>query len=344
MRGNRRKIGSLLVIFCLTLGLALPLAGCGKTEPVTKESYYFDTVCDITIYDMEGMSEDRAEKAIRGAFRQCSYYEDTLSKTVKGSDIWKINHAAGKPVRVSDVTLAVLRDGIRFGDLTKGTFDITVGKAEDLYDFHAEKHAVPTDRQLEQAVKYIDYRQIRISGNRVSMGTAKGEVDLGGIAKGYIADRVARYLKQKWKVSSGIISLGGNIVCIGSKNGESFNVGIDRPFSDRSEIVGYTKVKDATLVTSGVYERYFRKNGKLYHHILDPKTGRPVNTDILGVTIVAPDGRSANCDALATTCLILGKQDALRFMKKHFPSYKVLIVDRKYKVTKSKNMAFQPAE
>ena len=117
------------MIFCLTLGLALPLAGCGKTEPVTKESYYFDTVCDITIYDMEGMSEDRAEKAIRGAFRQCSYYEDTLSKTVKGSDIWKINHAAGKPVRVSDVTLEVLRDGIRFGDLTKGTFDITVGKA-----------------------------------------------------------------------------------------------------------------------------------------------------------------------------------------------------------------------
>ena len=335
--------GALLILF---VALAVMLSACGSgkkdvkevSDTVTKESYYFDTICRISVYDMKGMSEKAAEKAIDGAFSLCADYENLLSKTKKGSDIYRVNHAAGKPVKCDPETIRVIKKGLYYGKISGGDFDITIGKAEDLYNFHSENPTVPTKKQLQEAVRYVDYKQVRITGRRVRMTTAKGEIDLGGIAKGYIGDRVGEYLKKQG-VTSAIISLGGNIITVGGKGGSGFKIGIEKPFSDQSAIVGYTEVKDKTVVTSGIYERYFKKNGKLYHHILIPETGKPAVTDVQGVTITAADGHSADCDALATICLIKGRKKALSFVKKQ-KGYSALVIDDQGKISKTSNMDF----
>ncbi|MGN1382407.1 MAG: FAD:protein FMN transferase [Eubacterium sp.] len=338
-----KKLITVILTIVMTACIIIPQTACAPQKSSsdsvpshTKESYYFDTICKITIYSM---SKDKADDIIAKAFKRCSQYENILSKTKKGSDIWKINHAGGKPVQVHPITAQIINDGIKYGNETNGLFDITIGKAEDLYNWHAEKHKLPTDEQLKNAVKYVGYKQIHVNGNTVTMGTTEGEIDLGGIAKGWIADHIGDYL-QEMGVKSAIISLGGNIVCVGNKEGKPFQIGIEKPFSEMSEIVGSTRASNKTIVTSGIYERYFRKNGKLYHHILEPTTGRPADTDISGVTIMAEDGHSVDCDAMATTCLLMGRKKALKFIEKK-KGYECLIITRGGKIYKTSGFKFK---
>lgn len=286
-------------------------------EPVSRESFYFDTICMISVYGMEdadGMDADAWEEsaggAIADAFALCSEYEQLLSKTVEGSDVWNINHAEGQPVSCDARTLELIQKGMSYGGLSDGAFDITIGKAEDLWDFHSEEAKVPGKEELAEAVSHVDYTQIRVDedAGTVQLTDPEAEIDLGGIAKGYIADAVSEGLREDGVVSA-VISLGGNIVCIGEKTeGTPFRIGIETPYSDRTEIVGTAEGTDATFVTSGVYERYFTVDGQEYHHILDPETGYPAQTDVLGVTIEGTLGTSADCDALSTICLALGSE------------------------------------
>ncbi len=303
-------------------------AADADSQPVTKESFYFDTICQITVY---GMKEDdssesfssMAESAITDAFSLCSEYEKLLSKTVEGSDIWNINHAGGEPVSCDSRTIELIQRGIYYGDLSDGAFDITIGKAEDLWNFHAdstEAAALPDAEDLTEAISHVDYTCILVNEEEqtVQLTDPEAELDLGGIAKGYIADAVCRGLEDEG-VTSAIVSLGGNIECIGGKPettgfmaddavSTDFTIGIEMPYSDRTEIVGASGLQNGTMVTSGVYERYITVDGRQYHHILDVKTGYPVDTDVLGVTIKGDFGSSADCDALSTTCLILGSE------------------------------------
>ena len=344
MAQKKKIIGFVLAVSLFSLTL-LGITGCGSKsqDPVSKEGYYFDTICTISIYDMENMNESNANKVIEGALEECDKYEKILSKTKKHSDIYKINHAGGKPVSCHSDTIKVLKKGIHYGDVSRGTFDVTVGKAENLYNFHKEgKHRVPTAQQLADAVSHVNYKKIHIKGNDVSLGDPQMELDLGGVAKGYIGDRVGRWL-TKQGVTSAIISLGGNIICVGDKFGNPFTVGVEKPFSEQKDIVGTTKVKNKTVVTSGIYERYFKKDGELYHHILNPKTGLPAKTDVQGVTIVAKDGHSGDCDALATICLLLGKDKGLELIEGQ-KGYEALFITRDGKIFKTKNMEFEKEE
>lgn len=345
---------TILPLLAVQLGAAL-LTGCSAgpaaSDPVTKESFYFDTVCDITVYDMENMSRENAAEAIQNAFSECSRYENLLSKTKEDSDIWNINHAGGEPVECSIETIEVLEKGISYGDLSDGLFDITIGKAEDLWDFESDDPKVPDDDVLQEAMSHVNYENIIIDGNKVSLKDPEAEIDLGGIAKGYIADKIADYLRSE-NVTSAIISLGGNIECVGSKPGEKtlfqksessdFIIGIETPYSDRSEIVGSTPISDGTIVTSGVYERYFTADGKEYHHILDVNTGYPADSDILGVSIRADAGKSVDCDGLSTTCLILGVEKG-RELIESLDGFEALFIDRDSNITYTDGFEFTPA-
>lgn len=334
-----KKLISILLTVCLTVIMIIPQTACtANRDPVTKESFYFDTTCKISIYDMKDMDEEKAKDVISDAFQKCADYEALLSKTKEGSDIYRINHAGGKPVKCDPLTVKIIKKGIHYGDLSGGRFDITIGKAEDLWDFHSDKHHVPSEKSLKEAVRYVNYKQIHIHGNTVQMGTSKGEIDLGGIGKGYVGDLIAKYLKKRG-VTSAIISLGGNIICVGDKDGEDFVIGIEKPFSDMQEVVGSTPCSNGTVVTSGIYERYFKKNGKLYHHILDPKTGYPIDNDVSGVTITASAGHSGDSDCLSTICLILGTKKAKKFIEKQ-KGYEALFITRSGKITKTKGMEF----
>lgn len=326
-----KKFISAVCVIALTAVLIIPQTGCvGNVDKVEKESFYFDTTCKITIYDMKDMSQDNADNAIDKAFKQCVKYENLLSKTKKQSDIYKINHAGGAPVKCDPITIACIRDGLKYCKLSGGRFDITIGKVNDLWDFEGDNPKVPKASDIKAALKYVNYKQINISGNTVTMGTTKGEIDLGGIAKGYIADKISNYLKSIG-VTSAIVNLGGNIECVGDKDGKDFSIGIEKPYSDQSEIVGSTGVSNGTVVTSGVYERYFTYKGKKYHHILDVNTGYPVTTDVVGVSIKSKYGHSVDCDGLSTTCLILGEKKAKKLIES-LDGYEALFILKNDKV------------
>ena len=311
----------------LLASLLIMLAGCGGAgspapEPVMDDGYFLDTICSISIFrmaDADGnvkpaseMSEE-AQAAIDEAFELCKDLESKISRTRKDSDISNINNAKGDWVDVSEDTSELIRKGIEYSQLSDGSFDITVGGVTEQWDFHAPEGEaeIPDADALAEAVKHIDYRNIEVDGNRVRLTDPETKLDLGGIAKGYIGDRMTEVLESKGAVSA-VINLGGNVICIGGKTDEdNFAIGVETPFSDRSEIIGKIDARDKTLVTSGVYERQIEADGKKYHHILDTKTGWPVEADLDAVTLIADKGYSGDIDALSTICLIKGADGAM---------------------------------
>lgn len=334
-----KKISLAAILIALIAVLIIPQTGClGKTDPVSKDSFYFDTTCKITVYDMKDMSEDNANATIDKAFKQCAMYENLLSKTKKVSDIYKINHAGGDSVKCNKITVECIKQGLKYGKISGGRFDITIGKVDSLWDFEAENPKLPSKSAIKSAIRYVNYKQVHISGNTVTMGTTKGEIDLGGIAKGYIADKISKYLKSLG-VTSAVVNFGGNIECIGDKNGKDFSIGIEKPYSDQSEIVGSTSVSNGTVVTSGVYERYFTYKGKKYHHILDVNTGYPVSTDVVGVSIKSTYGHSADCDGLSTTCLLLGEKKGKKLIES-MKGYEALFILKNGETVKTSGFNF----
>lgn len=278
-----------------------------EVQPVEEEGYYLDTVCKISVYDMKGgLKEKKAKAAIDKGYDRCRELDKELSNTVDASDISRINNSGGQWTQVGDDALTVIKGGIKYGDLSNGAFDITIGTVADLWDYHAEHPKPPEQSKIDEALTHVNYKNIQINGNYVRLLDPKAKIDLGGIAKGYIADQVADAL-QEAGVTSAVINLGGNIVTIGSKpDGSDFVIGIEKPYSDRSEVIGKTQISSGTVVTSGVYERQFKYKGKVYHHILSSTTGYPVDTDLDSVTLMSTRGMSMDIDALSTICLIYG--------------------------------------
>ena len=324
---NKHAIIRRAGIAALAAAVSLCLAACGgaSAEPVSQDGYYLDTICSVSVYRMKdddgsvktasGM-EDEANAAIEASFGVCKELESLLSRTRGDSDVSRINEAKGEWTVVSDPTVEVIEKGIEYSELSGGDFDITVGGLTEQWDFHAAegKAKLPDEKALAEAAAHVDYRNIETDGNKVRLTDPESRLDLGGIAKGYIGDRMTEVLEQKGVVSA-TINLGGNVICIGSKaDGEDFVIGVEAPFSDRTEIIGKIRAKDKTLVTSGVYERRIEVGGKTYHHILDAKTGWPVKTDLDAVTLIADKGRSADIDALSTTCLIKGADEGKKFI------------------------------
>ena len=327
-----KKLSLIFVISSIAL-LAAILTSCGigrgglaGAEPVSKDGYYLDTICSVSIYRMtDGSGEvkdaadmrDEAEAAIDEAFSLCTELENKLSRTRGDSDVSRINSAGGGWTEVSADTIAVIRKGMEYSHLAGGAFDITIGGVTGLWDFHAaEGEAVlPDAKQLAEAVRHVNYRGIAIEGSSIRLTDTESRLDLGGIAKGCIGDRMTELLEDAGVVSA-TINLGGNVICIGGKTDEDdFVIGVEAPFSDRSEIIGKIKVRDKTLVTSGVYERMIEVDGKKYHHILDTKTGWPVKTDLDAVTLIAEKGRSGDIDALSTICLIKGSAEGKKLIE-----------------------------
>lgn len=316
---------------CLMLLLALVIitqTGCSSdsTEPVTGENYLLDTVCTISIYEMTGEDgspvtaasmQEEADQTIDEAFDLCAALDKTLSRTNDVSDISRVNNASGEWTEVSEDTLRLLHEGVHYSELSGGDFDITVGGVTDLWDFHAdpENAKLPDADDLAEAVSHVGYDKIEFDGNKVRLTDPETRIDLGGIAKGYIGDRMVDCLEERG-VTSGIVNLGGNVICIGGKSADDdFIIGVEAPFSDRTEIVGTVPARDKTLVTSGVYERKIEVDGKLYHHILSTKTGYSAETDLDAVTLTADKGHSMDIDALSTICLIKGYEGAKQLIE-----------------------------
>ena len=298
------------ITICIAILVSsLLFTGCHLVtkEPISKTGIYFDTVISIDIYDSNNTS------LLEQCFEYCKEFEETVSRTIETSEIYQINHANGNPVEVSDVTLELLKKGVEYGDLTNGKFDITIAPLSELWDFKNNTGTVPNEQDIKEALSHVNYKNIVIDGNMITLTDPKSAIDLGGIAKGYMADRLKEYL-TKQGVESALINLGGNILAVGSKpDGTPFHLGIQKPFDKQGVTITSVKTADSSVVSSGVYERYFKTDDALYHHILNSKTGFPYNNGLLGVTILSE--KSVDGDALSTSCFALGLEDGMKLIE-----------------------------
>lgn len=296
------------------LGLCLLLGGCAPSavqptvsEPKSQVGFYFDTVVTMTVY-----TED--EELLAQAQRECQRYDQLLSKTAEGSDVWKLNHSQGQRVAVSDETREILEKALEYSRISGGAFDVTIEPCVALWDFsEGSDKTLPDENALAQAAEKVGWQQVDINEEGVLLPEGV-TIDLGAIAKGYITDQIANLLRRGG-VESGYLNFGGNVVTIGSKpGGEPWNIGVRDPQTPGGqEIVGVVKARDQAVVTSGIYERGFDLDGVRYHHLLDPATGWPVQNELSGVTIVTADAFDA--DALSTTVFNLGLEKGLDFVE-----------------------------
>ena len=305
---NRRNIR--ITVFLLSVSVLLLSSGCQKNPSqmsISDVGFYFDTVVEIKLNGTED------ESILKECFDLMAEYESLLSRTREGSDVWKINHSAGTPVSVSEDTVSLIRLARKYYDLSDGAFDITIAPYVTLWDFQNNPGTIPTKDELLAASKHVGFEHVQVSGNTVTLADPETQIDLGGIAKGFIADRLKEYLAKKG-IESAWINLGGNVLTIGMKPDKSpWKIGIRKPFGAADETAAVISVSGKSVVTSGTYERYFEKDGTIYHHILEPKTGEPVQNHLYSVTILSDS--SADGDALSTTCFVLGKEDGLALVE-----------------------------
>ena len=295
-----------LLSLCLIFVAAYFLNKKQNFEPISDTSFALDTFVNITIYD----SKDK--QILASALELCNYYEDIFSAHRESSELYKLNHRTSDSVKISDDLADLIKKGLYYSKLSNGSFDISIEPVKELWDFKSEHPSLPDESALAAAVKAVDYTAISLSRNTITFSDPNIKIDLGAIAKGYIADKIKDYLISKG-VKSAIINLGGNVLCVGKKpNGEDFNVGLQMPFAKREETIGVVKGSDLSVVTSGVYERFIEVDGKEYHHILNPKTGYPYENGLLGVSIVSK--YSVDGDALSTSCFALGLDKGIELL------------------------------
>jgi FAD:protein FMN transferase len=274
--------------------------------------------------------EDRTLGAFEGVFREFDRLESLLSVWRDGSDVVRLNAAAGaKPVAVSQQTLEVLTAARIAGERTSGKFDITFGALADLWKFdHDQDNVVPERRAIEARLPLVDYRAVQVdaAGATAFISRPSMRVHLGGIGKGYAIDRSVTLLREAG-VHDFLIQAGGDMFASGSNNGAPWKLGIADPRGEHSAFAA-VELRDQTFSTSGDYERFFFKDGVRYHHLIDPDRGEPAR-GCRSVTIIAP--RALLADALSTGVFILGPEAGMRLIEE-MPDVEGVIVTAKNEV------------
>ena len=323
---NRNKVISLLIgIF-----LIFSLIGCTNSKddskPLSKTEYFMGTVVTGTLYD------NKSEKIIDKAFEEVKKIEQLVSINMDGTELDEVNNNSGiKPVKVSDDTYNIIKKGLEYSSLTNGSFDITIGPLVKLWSIGLPEAKVPTLDEIKGTLKYINYKDVEINDSEKTVFLKKTGmiIDLGGIAKGYTADVIAQTLKDEG-VEKAIIDLGGNIYALGEKSENTlWRIGIQNPDQTRGEIVGSINVKDKSIVTSGIYERFIEQDGVKYHHILSPESGYPYDNEIAGVTIISD--KSIDGDALSTSVFSMGITKGLEFINSQ-PDTEAIFITKDHKI------------
>ena len=283
-----------------------------QKEPVNATSFKLNTIVKVTIYD----SQD--ESLLQEVMDLCDQYEKVFSRTLAESELYRLNRQElpsedGKTFDISPELAALTAKGLEYSKISKGAFDITVAPVSSLWDFTSGAKKIPAKTEIEEALPLVNYKNVELSDARIRFEKQGMGLDLGAIAKGYIADKMKEFLISKG-VKSAIIDLGGNVLCVGKRpDNKPFRIGIQRPFAGRSETVATVEIEDKSVVSSGIYERYFEKNGTLYHHILNPKTGYPYENDLVSVTIISD--KSVDGDGLSTSCFALGLEEGMALVE-----------------------------
>lgn len=298
------------ILFCTILS-SFFIFGCSKqsSEPISRTDMIIGTVCTIQIFDSKDTS------ILDKCFDELKNLEDLVSINKTGTELDTVNENAGnKPIKVSDDTFNIVKRGLYYSQLSNGNFDITIGPIVKLWGIGTENAKVPENTLIKDTLSYVGFKNVDLNENdkTIFLKEPNMVIDLGGIAKGYAADILTDLLKEH-NVSSAMINLGGNIYMLGNKpNGTDWRIGIQDP-NDTKGSVGNLLVKNKSIVTSGTYQRYLEVDGKIYHHILNPKTGYPFDNDLLSVSVISD--KSIDGDALSTTTFALGSKKGLEFIE-----------------------------
>lgn len=303
-----QKILFFMLIFVIFF---INILGCSGEEYYKETLLYMDTKIDIAVY---GAGKKQSQEVIEAISEEMQRLEKILSRHIPGSDVNRINEAAGlHPVKVEPETILVTRRALEIAELSGGAFDPTVGALLELWGWGTEKLRVPSDEEINSVLPLVDYKAIEIDEeNSTVFLTKRGmKLDLGGIAKGFIVER-SQEIARQFSLKGMFINAGGDISILGEKpSGEKWRVAIQSP-RDPQKWVAILEIEGGNVTTSGDYERYFEEEGKLFHHILDPQEGFPAD-ELSSVTILAPDVVTA--DALSTAVFVLGKDKGLQLLE-----------------------------
>ncbi|GHU76615.1 thiamine biosynthesis lipoprotein ApbE [Clostridia bacterium] len=297
-----RKAAACLIVFAVIVGCT----ACAPTPKlITATAFDFmDTFSTVTLLEKDAALSEHI-------FDICRELNSLADKHDSASEIARLNAAQGESVRISPDIETLLRIGKEAASMSGGLLDITIGGVSGLWDWNSPLNQIPDADELAEAVQHVGIDSLSVGNGYASVANGAA-IDLGALAKGYALDLIRNYLDST-DLTSAMINLGGSVLAYGNRpDGKPWRVGIQRPFNTDGGLVGVLEVTNQCVVTAGVYERSFELDGILYHHILNPHTGMPIQTDVLGVTIVTDNGAWA--DAYSTMCVLFGSKEALEFI------------------------------
>ena len=296
-------------------------------ESESSELYAMDTVMSLTAYG------SHAREALDSASAEIQRLDKLFSISSETGDIYRVNRDGEGDL--SEDTRSLLASALEYGKDTNGIFDCTIEPVMEAWGCTTKNYRIPSDSELAELLSHVDASTVTLSGNHVTL-PEDVKLDLGGIAKGFTSARVMEVFKNSG-VTSGIISLGGNVQTLGTKPDEKlWRVGIQDP-NDLNAMFAVVEVSDEAVITSGAYQRYFEENGVHYHHIIDPRTGYPAESGLTSVTIISPDGTLA--DALSTSLFIMGPDDASAFWQNHRDKFEAIMMTENGEVLVTSGLA-----
>lgn len=315
-------------LFAIFLMLSFLLCGCAEkaSEPAgindtvkaTKNIFAMNTYITLTAYgETAGTALDEAESRIREI-------ESLLSVTDENSELYAINHSEGTAVTLNIDTENVLSFALEMANKTNGALEPTIYPVLTAWGFTTENYQIPTQEKLDQLLQSVRFDKVQIENHALALPDGM-QLDLGAVAKGYAGDEIVKLLKNSG-VAFAIISLGGNVHTIGTKpDGGRWRVGLKAP--DTDGYIGVLEVADCAVITSGSYQKYFTGgDGRQYHHIIDPATGRPADSGLVSVTVVGREGKL--CDALSTALFVMGAEDAIAYWRQYSNFEMILLAEK----------------
>lgn len=307
----------IIVVLLIAVVAWMLLGRAGDPEQDLRQSrILLGTLVEIQVPQANGA----AQAAVAAAFAEIARIEALMSPHVPGSDVARLSLSA-EPLEVSADTATVLTLGLEIAQASQGAFDLTLGRLKDLWDIEGEAPQVPDDEAIAAALGGIGPDALRLQGRMVDKAAPHLAVDLGGIAKGYAIDRAIAILREAG-IENASVNAGGDLRLLGRRGERPWRIGIRHPRS-AEELLATLELTDRAVVTSGDYERYFELDGLRYHHLFDPRSGRPARL-VRSVTLVADSALLA--DALATAVFVLGPEAGMKLLSA-YPGVEALIVD-----------------
>jgi len=295
-----------------------------QAEAFERGFYSLGTLCSIKIFPnlraqehYGNLLEVDMEKILDEAEALVYSFDDQFSVFKEESEISAINKNSGvQPINVKGDTYFLIKKAMEYCDLSDGRMDITVGPLSKVWRKSQKEERLTKQDELTAVKELVNFKRIKLEESKtaVLLETKGMELDLGCVAKGYCADLIRDFLKEK-NIERAVINLGGNIVVMGEQaTNKGWRIGIQHPEQPRGSFIGYVDIQDSSMVTSGDYERYFEKNGKRYHHILDPRTASPLDNEIVSVTVISKS--SLDGDGFTTGVFMLGVSQGMELINK----------------------------